>query len=78
MKEPSERAGTREPTQRTSVTEASGTARWTVVVLLIVAALIILVPMRNAPETALTPRIVLSTIVLAVCGLIAIWNNPTD
>ena len=78
MKEPTERPRTSEPTQQSRVKEASGTVRWTVIVLLIVAALIILLPMPNAPETALTARIILSTIVLAVCGLMAIWNNPTD
>jgi hypothetical protein len=49
-----------------------------VVVLLIIAALIILLPMPNVTQDRSTLRIILPTILLAVCGLIAIWNKPTD
>jgi uncharacterized membrane protein len=58
--------------------EPSGTVRWTIVVLLIIAALIILLPLRNLPEEHLTGRIALSTIVLAICGGLAIYHKPID
>jgi hypothetical protein len=78
MKEPTERTGTKEPIQQTRVTETSATTRWIVVVLLTIAALIILLPLRNLAGDHLTARIILSTIVLGICGAIAIWHKPTD
>jgi asparagine N-glycosylation enzyme membrane subunit Stt3 len=58
--------------------EPSATIRWTVVVLLIIAALVLLLPLRNLAETHLTDRIILATILLAICGLMAIWYKPRD
>lgn len=78
MKEPSEQGGTSEPTRQIRVNEPSATVRWTVVALLIVAALIILLPMPDVTQDRSTARIILSTLVLAVCGIIAIWYKPTD
>lgn len=78
MKEPTERTGTKESSQQTSMREPSGTIRWVVLALLVVAALILLVPMPDVTQDRYTARIVLSTIILAICGIIAIWNKPTD
>jgi len=78
MKEPSEQGGQKEPTQQARVREPSATVQWTVVVLLIIAALILLLPLPNLAETHFTSRIVLSTIVLAICGGLVIWHKPVD
>jgi hypothetical protein len=78
MKEATEQTGPKEPIQQSRIREPSGTFRWTVVVLLIVAALIILLPMPDVTQNRSTARIILATIVMAICGIAAIWYKPTD
>lgn len=58
--------------------DSSETIGWVVLVLLVIAALILLLPLRNLAETHFTSRIVLATIVLAICGGLAIYHKPTD
>jgi len=58
--------------------DSSETIARVVLALLAIAALILLLPLRNLPETHLTSRIIISTILLAICGITAIWYKPTD
>lgn len=58
--------------------DSSETIGRVVLALLVVAALILLLPLRNLAETHLTSRIILSTIVLAICGGLAIYYKPRD
>jgi hypothetical protein len=55
--------------------DSTDTIGWVVLALLAVAALILLVPVRNLPETYLSARIILATLLLAICGALAIRHK---